>query len=1412
MKHHLIAFIIVFCLSPFSVLAQAKYDKAFNKIIDVYQTGDYSNASTALTKFKTSVDKKLGKDHKYTLPIMLTKSRIALALGLTNEFESNTMQTIRYSAASNRETSQPHAEVLIEIAEMYNQFGSFLRSRELLETATKILKGSGSFKDDPKARIELNMAECLTGQGYYSESLKLLYGTEKFFNGRLQRQEGYIDAKGQPKVRKLNESEAARRFGDYGRWMTAVANAFRNKGSYNSADSAFIAAGTWMAKNMGVSEPEYVQNQILFSNLLIENGLGVNQDFPKHAGYEEALNNILQNKKPSHLMALEAYQEFLKYLLLQNNQGKYKIVQDQLEKIMSDGFPKNSIHHIKRKAIEFNGKVSKDNTANLYSEAIVLMANSPNLPRNHQIGAEINIFLFELAIKQRNYRGAELYIQKAVEIYQNLLGKNAPETHLMRLKYANYLLDYTNKLPEALKIYRVSYDSVVKSEIGPWQKDHLEILNHLGSLYEINDQYEKASETMELAGNLAKSKFTNLDPAYGLELNLIANLRIKIGQYDQAEKDLARAYKILEPYRKDLLWKVAFVNNLEIQAKLLGLKGLFSEAEENLTQAASIIRKSKDEGLDFDELSAARDLSGLYIQLGRYSETNEMIDNLIFEYERLYGLFTSRLIEPLVNKSQLLLARGDYTDADKIAQRAYKIALDVYGEKSTKSAMGQKMLAELSFTLGDFEKAEQNIMKAIQSQQAQFGKNHLEVAKSLSTLSLVRKERGDDPKAIMKTLAEARSIVAEQLGTDTPPYADVLKDMAVISIAMKQYPQALAMLSEAENIWTKKTGSKNSIKAASIFSLTGDVYYHSHHYDRSEDFYNRGKAIYETNFSKTHPEYVKIISKLSRVYFMTKDYKKSKKNIEEALVNYETYIKQFFPALSEREKAKYWNTIRSDFEFYNTLAFSQLDDFKDVSGRVYNNQLLTKALLLSSSIKIRERILNSTNTELKNSYNLWVQKKELLTQALSMSPAQLAENEIDPAILGGEVERLEKELSEKSELFGQNFDNKKVTFENVQSALSKNEVALEILRYRHFNHIFTDSIVYVGLYVMNDKNKPKVIRFGSGKEMEGRSFKYYRNRMQLRGLDENSYNVFWKPVEKELGSSASTIYLSADGVYNQINLEAIPLPNRTDAYILDLFNIVLVNNTKDLYIKKMTAKTVAQANSATMFGNPVFYASNATERTIPDLPGTEREVNELKSLLMNKGWKTEQFTENKATEEKVKELNNPKIFHIATHGFYSPATETRLEEEMTSSQNQMSENPLLKSGLLLTGAGDILMKTSYNYNIDNGVLTAYEAMNLNLDRTDLVVLSACETGLGEISQGEGVYGLQRAFLVAGAKMLIMSIFKVDDEATQKLILNFYERWLATNNMRKSFIEAKKDLRKEYPDPIYWGSFMMIGLE
>jgi CHAT domain-containing protein len=146
-------------------------------------------------------------------------------------------------------------------------------------------------------------------------------------------------------------------------------------------------------------------------------------------------------------------------------------------------------------------------------------------------------------------------------------------------------------------------------------------------------------------------------------------------------------------------------------------------------------------------------------------------------------------------------------------------------------------------------------------------------------------------------------------------------------------------------------------------------------------------------------------------------------------------------------------------------------------------------------------------------------------------------------------------------------------------------------------------------------------------------------------------------------------------------------------------------------------------------------------------------------------------------------------------------------------KNKAIDNPLLRSGLYLNEAGTILDKTAGTNQpqVGEGILTAYEAMNLNLNSTELVVLSACETGRGEVQVGEGVYGLQRAFQVAGARSVIMSLFMVPDEATQELMSRFYENWINKGmDLRQAFSEAKKELKKTRPEPLYWGSFVMVG--
>jgi CHAT domain-containing protein len=293
------------------------------------------------------------------------------------------------------------------------------------------------------------------------------------------------------------------------------------------------------------------------------------------------------------------------------------------------------------------------------------------------------------------------------------------------------------------------------------------------------------------------------------------------------------------------------------------------------------------------------------------------------------------------------------------------------------------------------------------------------------------------------------------------------------------------------------------------------------------------------------------------------------------------------------------------------------------------------------------------------------------------------------------------------------------------------------------------------------------------------------------------------------------VYFSPDGVFNQINLNTL-LDTKTQRYVLDETRITLVTNTKDLLLAR---KEEAFNNLAYLFGYP-DYGVNAEDRRaiakqerqsqmvsyslalergssdLSELPGTKTEVENIAGMMTAKGWQPEVLTGDKALEETLKDCFKPRVLHIATHGYF----------QSDASENH---NPLLRSGLMLTGAAQTLAGNK-DERTEDGILTAYEAMNLNLDNTDLVVLSACETGLGTIKNGEGVYGLQRAFKVAGANTIIMSLWKVDDEATQALMIEFYNQWLKTGNKQQAFNQAQQNIRAKKKSPYYWGAFVMVG--
>jgi CHAT domain-containing protein len=501
------------------------------------------------------------------------------------------------------------------------------------------------------------------------------------------------------------------------------------------------------------------------------------------------------------------------------------------------------------------------------------------------------------------------------------------------------------------------------------------------------------------------------------------------------------------------------------------------------------------------------------------------------------------------------------------------------------------------------------------------------------------------------------------------------------------------------------------------------------------------------------------------------------------------------------------------------------------SMELYDLQLTTKAMLMLSSQKMKSRILSSGDTALIQKYEVWNILKGQIIKADEMGEI-VKQTTLDS--LTQVCENLEKELSQKSQAFASLTDKKQVTWQNIQKALKKDEAAIEIVRIKKFGvqkivadtsdvekapnfpkysiYGLTDTVYYAALIVKKKSKQPEIVLLKNGNDLEKKFVNYQKNAILYKREDAISYNEFWKPIAEKL-KGIKKVYFSPDGVYNQISLNTLQNPE-TKKYVLDEIELHLVTNTKDI----LTFGKAENKNfKAELLGYPIYdlqtenanesrkreLASDSTRafnnfQKVSLLPGTKKEVEDISQILKTENYELEILLEKNATEENIKKVRNPKILHISTHGFF-----------IDSKEKNEKINPMLRSGLLLTGVSDYT-RAEIKPDTEDGVLTALEAANLDLDETDLVVLSACETGLGDVKAGEGVYGLQRAFKVAGAKTIVMSMWKVDDAVTQKLMTTFYQKFAEYNNARKAFKEAQLEIKKQYPEPFYWGAFVMTG--
>lgn len=824
-----------------------------------------------------------------------------------------------------------------------------------------------------------------------------------------------------------------------------------------------------------------------------------------------------------------------------------------------------------------------------------------------------------------------------------------------------------------------------------------------------------------------------------------------------------------------------------------------------------------------DYITTLNNTAEAYRQIADYENALKLLNSglrLSAVYKEADKLSTATLYN---NSGLCYKATGNYKRAEVCFDSCMYIyrALDLANNPDYTNSLNNK--ADLYRILGRYQQATDLLSEVLIIRKNTSGEKHYTYANALTNVALLY-DTQDRYEEAEPFLVKAKDIYKETLGEDHQFYANCLHNLALLYLHLNRYKEAEEHSKKAIESIKKSVGEEHE-RYAYFLSGLASIYERTSQSEKALQYFELSNNIIKKKFGAKHTAYIDGVFCTASVNWNLKNYRKAKELYYSSLQAYKLQFDDFFNTMSEREQFSYYGTVADRFETFNSFVFDYAAKFPnenhtELFNTCFNYQMFIKSLLLNNNVSVRREILNSKDTSLVNLYNEWLSTK----QVLSSRYRELVNDDNMWSISDLEInaDRLEQQLKSKTSLFSQ---NKTATFSDIKNKLKPNEAAINIIRAEKAGNDTSFVLEYAAFIITKNSTHPVLTKINKSKEFETTFAQEYSDNIEHRKQDKLSYNRFWKQLSSEL-KGITKVYISPDGIYNQINLYTLQNPE-TSKFVLDEIDISILPNLNYLLQKQNTNSS----KTAELYGYPDYEFDFAKQKTqeklkqavamnrfgfseLPPLPGTKTEVENISKSLAGNAWNINMYTNEKASEQELKKLNSPKVLHIATHGFFlKDIADSEDETILGFETSKLQTNPLLRSGIMMAGASIVARDTMQTDFEQDGIFTAYEASLLNLANTDLVVLSACETGLGVDINNQGVFGLQRAFYIAGAKNLIMSLWVVDDDATQILMSEFYREWAmnpAKENISKAFKKAQADVRKKYPHPYYWGAFTLLG--
>ncbi|APZ93239.1 CHAT domain-containing protein [Fuerstiella marisgermanici] len=1020
-------------------------------------------------------------------------------------------------------------------------------------------------------------------------------------------------------------------------------------------------------------------------------------------------------------------------------------------------------------------------------------------------------------------------------------------------------------LSQGRKAYRVgqhtdAFDATLEASqifkvvLGEEHRVYANTLNTIGAFYTKLGDYGRAEALLEQTRVVRKKVLGEQHPEFASGLNDLAGVCKAIRKYATAE----RLYKQARP-----IWKKTrgedhpdYANSLLNLADLYELMGDYPKALPLVEQALKIRKKVFGEDHP-DYATGLHILARLNRLMCDYAKAESHFEQALEIRKRALGEEHPEYTNSLNSLAVLYKEIGDYAKALPLYEQALEIEKRVGGEEHLSYATMLFNLASLYEAVGDYAKAVPLYQQSRDIRKRVGGEEHPDYVNSLSKFASLYEVIGDYGKAL-PLYEQCRDITMRVLGDEHPNYATILNNLAVCHMSMSDYGNALPLLEQALRIRKKVFGehhpeyTQSLENVASLHSLLGE-------YAKAEPLFEQALKIRKKVHGREHPDYATTLDNMASVYEMTGDYGRSEQFASDSLRLTRSLLDRSAVILSERQQLAMSQMLRHRLDSYVSLTLES-DEFLSQAAR--------QVLQWKGATLVRQRSMRRAADE-PGIADGFAKLQQVTRQLAALSRAAPTENIADwkqqISQLTHDKERLEAQLSRDSASFRAAMQ--KIKFEQIQAAIPANGVLVDFLQFerstpaeRKGQRDKTTSLLAV---IVKGDGEPQLMELGPIASLSeaidtwrltfGMSPQGKRAGLAIR-------QQIWEPLLKHI-NDAKTVLVSTDGVLGRLPLAALP-GTEAGTYLIEDHHLAmipvpqllpaLVNDlgTKQLDRELLLLGDVDYDSTQSEIKQddgkkrrkkrrPGKNRADLVETEFSRLPGTATEVNDLQ-VLYGELFEADDddvmaLKKAEATEASIRSLAGQfRHVHLATHGFFASADH---KSALSTNANRSAMdrghrtirdsevtgwNPGLLSGLALAGAN---LEPAPGQ--DDGILTAQEIAFLPLNGVDTVVLSACQTGLGEAAGGEGLIGIQRSFQIAGVRTTVASLWKVDDVVTQRLMSRFYRNLWDNEMSRLDALREAQLYILNHPDsirgasitpsdapdrtpPYFWAAFQLSG--